>query len=316
MIGSKTLSTAAVPQKEVLGSKRQKRSQVRPNVPLAKGPSNKLIAEKLRELASLLEQQKANPFRIKAYRQAANTLENLKREASMVFLEKGRQGLIQIPTIGDTIASTIATLVITGKFPLLERLKGESEPEKLLSSIPGIGQKTAQVLHEELGIESLEQLEHALTDKRLHDLAGIGEKRLEGIKNTLRTRLGRKPRFSSLANLPLPPVSELLEVDREYRQKDQAHSLFRIAPKRFNPSGEAWLSVLHTSRGSRDYTALFSNTARAHALNKTHDWVVIYLQMNGFEKPYTVITAQYGPLTGKRMVRGREMECQAFYSSD
>ena len=53
-------------------------------------------------------------------------------------------------------------------------------------------------------------------------------------------------------------------MDREYREQADAGKLPRIAPRRFNPSRAAWLPVLHTRRGQRAYTALFSNTARAH----------------------------------------------------
>jgi putative hydrolase len=58
--------------------------------------------------------------------------------------------------------------------------------------------------------------------------------------------------------------AELLDVDREYREKAAAGELQQIAPRRFNPSREAWLPILHTRRGNRRYTALFSNTARTH----------------------------------------------------
>jgi hypothetical protein len=58
-------------------------------------------------------------------------------------------------------------------------------------------------------------------------------------------------------------LTELLDVDREYREKAAAGTLRLIAPRRFNPTGEAWLPVLHTRRGQRRYTALFSNTARS-----------------------------------------------------
>jgi putative hydrolase len=104
-----------------------------------------------------------------------------------------------------------------------------------------------------------------------------------------------------------------LELDREYREKAQAGKLRLIAPRRFNPSGEAWLPVLHTRRGLRECTALYSNTARAHELGMTHDWVVIYCDDGTRELTYTVVTAQRGVLQGKRVVRGREDECLAYY---
>jgi hypothetical protein len=56
-------------------------------------------------------------------------------------------------------------------------------------------------------------------------------------------------------------------------------------------------------------TALFSNTARAHALGRTHDWVVLFYERNGDEGQCTVVTETRGPLAGRRVVRGRESEC-------
>ena len=68
----------------------------------------------------------------------------------------------------------------------------------------------------------------------------------------------------------------------------------RIAPRRFNPTGDAWLPVLHTQRDGRHYTALYSNTARAHELGTTHDWVVIYRDDDQHSGSWTAITASFG----------------------
>jgi len=110
-----------------------------------------------------------------------------------------------------------------------------------------------------------------------------------------------------------PGVGELLGVDHEYRHKADAGALPTIAPRRFNPQKESWLPVLHTERGDRHYTALFSNTARAHELGRTQDWVVIYCDCGRAEQQFTVITASHGILAGRRIVRGREEECAAYY---
>lgn len=107
-----------------------------------------------------------------------------------------------------------------------------------------------------------------------------------------------------------PDVDTLLDVDREYREKAAAGTLRRIAPRRFNPLAEAWLPILHCQRGDWQFTALFSNTARAHALGKTADWVVLYFHSDhGPEGQRTVVTETTGPLQGQRVVRGREPEC-------
>jgi hypothetical protein len=143
-------------------------------------------------------------------------------------------------------------------------------------------------------------------------VAGFGPKRLAGIRDSLAHRLGR-------VNVPMvpgdtPSVSELLDVDHEYREKTAAGELQRIAPRRFNPSGHAWLPILHTRRGARRYTVLFSNTARAHRTGNSRDWVVLYGDNGSGEHRHTVITARYGPLRGRRVVAGREDECLAFYT--
>jgi putative hydrolase len=107
----------------------------------------------------------------------------------------------------------------------------------------------------------------------------------------------------------------LLDVDREYRRRAADGDLPTIAPRRFNPSGEAWLPVLHTQRDGWHFTALYSNTAQAHQLGRTRDWVVLYFYDDEHaEGQHTVVTETHGALTGMRVVRGREAECRAYYT--
>jgi hypothetical protein len=228
-----------------------------------------------------------------------------------LFRARGLDGLKELPHIGESIARAIRELLTHGRLPMLDRLRGEADPVALLASVPGIGRVLANRLHDELGLETLADLESAAHDGRLENLAGFGAKRLAGIRDTLAHRLGRLQRPP--VTHAVPGVPELLDVDREYREKAAAGELQRIAPRRFNPSGEAWLPILHTRRGTRRYTALFSNTARAHRAVKTRDWVVIYGDDGGGEDRHTVITATYGPLRGRRVVPGREQECLAAY---
>jgi hypothetical protein len=83
---------------------------------------------------------------------------------------------------------------------------------------------------------------------------------------------------------------------------ESAKQLPTIAPKRFNPAGKAWLSILHTQRGDFQFTVLFSNTARAHELGRTRDWVVIsYYDDHHREGQATVVTETRCPLAGKRV---------------
>jgi len=103
----------------------------------------------------------------------------------------------------------------------------------------------------------------------------------------------------------------LLDVDREYQDKATSRSLRKIAPERFNPGGEAWLPILHTMRGPWHFSALYSNTALAHQLGRTGDWVVIYFHRDATpEGRRTIVTETQGPTRGLRVARGREAECK------
>jgi hypothetical protein len=273
--------------------------------------ANDVVARRLEEVARLLEAHGADVHRVRAWRSGASRIRGLDRSVADILRQEGTEGLEQLPEIGPVLSRAIKSLVVTGHLPMLERLRGEMEPDRLLASVPGIGRKLAVRLHRELDISSLEDLEAAAQSGRLASVAGFGAKRIAGILDTLASRLGR-------ASFPPPatndaPVSELLDVDAEYRRKAAAGELERIAPRRFNPKHEAWLPILHARRGDREYTALFSNTARAHELGRTRDWVVIYHDGHGGERRETVVTVRGGALAGNRVVRGREEECAHFY---
>jgi hypothetical protein len=274
---------------------------------------NEDIAGRLEEVAQILAAQGASRFRVQAYQRAAQTLRTLPRPVSQLFAEEGLAGLEKLPAVGESIAHSIRDVLLHGRLAMLERLRGESDPIALLTSVPGIGKGLAWKIHDDLGIETLEELEAAAHDGRLENFVGLGAKRLAGIRDSLAHRLGRVRRPPPPAVPPEPSVVELLDVDREYRHEAEAGALKKIAPRRFNPTGEAWLPVLHTARGSRHYTALFSNTARAHQLAKTHDWVVLFYDDGKGERQCTVITSEFGRLRGLRIVRGREEECAAYY---
>jgi hypothetical protein len=271
------------------------------------------IATRLEEVADVLEAQHANPYRVQAYRRAAMTMRNCGRPVSDIVGKEGVEGLQELPGIGESLSRTIHQLFTTGRLPMLERLRGESDPVGLLTSVPGIGRRLAERLHADLGIASLEELEAAAHDGRLAGIEGFGSKRIAGIRDSLAGRLGRVRKTAPPTVAPEPSVSEILAVDREYRLKAEADELPKLAPRRFNPQHEAWLPILHTMRGDRHYTALFSNTAHAHQAGKTHDWVVIYYDGGRGERQCTVITSERGTMKGRRIVRGREAECTAHY---
>ena len=274
---------------------------------------NQLAAERLREAASLLASQDDNPFRVAAYRRAAEAIAGLDQDLRGLFEAGGIKALTEIPGVGPRIAGGLAELVRTGRWTYLERLRGSTEPRDVFRAIPGIGPALATRLHETLHVETLEQLETALHEKAAKSVAGIGPRRLAMLRAALSQMLARI-RAVRTGPTDEPSVDTLLDVDREYRTRVKAGALRKIAPKRFNPKGEAWLPILHTQRGKWHFTALFSNTARAHELDKVQDWVVLYFHSDsGGEAQRTVVTETHGALRGQRVVRGRERECFAVY---
>jgi len=281
---------------------------------------NARIAQRLNEMATLRELQHDNPYRVAAYRRAAETVALLPRSLRSVFEADGVRGLDALPGIGPRIAASIVELLETGHWRQLDRLRGEAEPEVLFRTIPGVGSELARRLHDELNVDTLEALELAAHDGRLQGLPRIGARRAAAMRAALtqlldRTRALRRPRAAASAAHE-PPVQLLLDIDREYRHAADAGSLPTIAPRRFNPGAVAWLPVLHTAHGDWHCTALYSNTARAHELGRVRDWVVLYCEEpTRAERQYTVVTAQHGAWAGCRVVRGREPECAAWYAA-
>jgi len=280
-------------------------------------PENDQIAAWLRQAAEILQAQGANPFRVNAYRRAADSVGSFPESLRETFAQKGIEGVDALPGVGAGIASAIAEMLQTGHWAQLERLRGSLDPVSLFRTVPGVGPELAQRLHNALGVDTLEALEAACHDGRVERVSGVGKRRAAAIRAGLadileRSRLRR--RQHSAAESVEPAVGLLLDVDREYRDKAKTGELPTIAPKRFNPEAKAWLPVLHTTRGEWHFTALFSNTARAHELKRTQDWVVLYFYDDQHvEKQRTVVTESRGALAGKRVVRGREVQCRAYY---
>lgn len=276
--------------------------------------SNQDIADKLLEMADLLQQQDANPFRVSAYRKAARTVTGHGEAMAELAEREGTEGLAELPAIGGSIARAIEEMLRSGRWLQLDRVRGSLEPEKVFQGIPGIGPELARRIHQELEIETLAELEQAAHDGRLEHVPGVGPRRCRMVSSALdqmlRRRSPRRPASPGEPSEEEPPVAMLLDVDREYRRKADAGRLRKIAPRRFNPENRTWLPILHTQRDDWEFTALFSNTARAHDLDRTDDWGVLYFHSDhGPEGQRTVVTETSGRLEGQRVVRGREAEC-------
>src|SRR3954452_18886548 len=112
--------------------------------------NNKTIAEKLREYANHLEAREVNVYRVRAYRQAAQTVLQLDREIKDVLEAEGRAGLEALPGIGQHLSYTIEGMVRTGEFRTLGADGGVMYPRRLFGSLPGVGPHLAKQLHEQL----------------------------------------------------------------------------------------------------------------------------------------------------------------------
>ncbi len=151
-----------------------------------------VVADALDEIALLLELRGENPFKTRAYGNAARILRALDDDLDSLVRTRGLRG---IKGIGDAIAEKVTTLVETGRLPFLDKLREET-PAGLLEwiRIPGLGSKKARVLSVQLGITTLDELERACRDGRVRVLDGFGEtseaKILAGIER-LRSHAGR-----------------------------------------------------------------------------------------------------------------------------
>lgn len=283
--------------------------------------SNEEIAGALERVADLLEVQGASSHRVRAWRRGAESVRNSDRSPAMLV---SSAALGEIAGIGPRLAVAIEELAGTGRLGILERLEGTVSPEERFSSVAGIGPVLAGRVHDQLGLTTLEELEQAAHDGRLDRVPGFGSRRTRAVQEVLGFLLSASSRRRArilgaeteprAVRPPVPEVALLLAVDDHYRREGAAGHLREIAPRRFNPSRADWLPILHLERGGWSFTALYSNTARAHALGRTHDWVVIFYERDGVERQCTVVTELSGPLKGRRVVRGREEECRQHYT--
>jgi DNA polymerase (family 10) len=127
-----------------------------------------------------------DPFRLRSYRNAAEAIETWPTPMQKIAAENGIAGLQSIPGVGKAIAGKILELLDRGTFDAWERIIKET-PEGVLDllDIPGIGPKTAAVLHQKYKVSSLESLREFVKNGGLELVDGIGPKTAERIKESL-----------------------------------------------------------------------------------------------------------------------------------
>jgi DNA polymerase (family 10) len=186
------------------------------------------IAKQLDEVGDLLEIQEANPFRVRAYRNAVRTINELATPLERMVADE--EDLTALPGIGKELARHITELVATGEMGVLAELR-EIVPSTLVQimRLPGVGPKSARKLWDELGVETVEELKSAAKEGRVSELKGFGEKKqaliLSGIeqfhRHSARYRLDEADRFVTplLEYLSALGEAEKVEVAGSYRRR-------------------------------------------------------------------------------------------------
>ncbi|MSU40478.1 MAG: DNA polymerase/3'-5' exonuclease PolX [Pedosphaera sp.] len=184
------------------------------------------VADILAEIGTLLELKGENPFKTRAYSNAARTLEGLTESLATIVAE---ERLGEIKGIGEALQEKITTLVTTGKLPYYDELKAATPPGLLeMLQIPGLGPKKVKKLHDELAIDSVEKLEADCNAGRVAALDGFGEKTqakiLEGIafKRTYASK-----HYLSTALIAAEPILDALRQHPDVIRCSTAGSLRR-----------------------------------------------------------------------------------------
>ncbi|MGD8643076.1 MAG: DNA polymerase/3'-5' exonuclease PolX [Chromatiales bacterium] len=173
---------------------------------------NSEIAERFETLADLLELEGANPFRVRAYRNAARTIRGYGK--AMADLVKAGEDLSKLPDIGKDLAAKIAEMVRTGKLEALEEVQ-HRVPRALseLMRLQGLGPKRVKTLYDTLNIRSIEDLKRAARSGQIRELPGFGEKTEAMIMSRLAHFAGTKRRT------PLPEAEEIVTPLVEHLKK-------------------------------------------------------------------------------------------------
>ncbi|HEX3464740.1 MAG TPA: DNA polymerase/3'-5' exonuclease PolX [Candidatus Elarobacter sp.] len=220
--------------------------------------TNREIADRLREIRTLMEFAGEAFFKFMAYERAAETLEN----AAPLGAEIDEARLTALPGVGKSIAGRIATIARTGTDPYLEELRAKY-PSTLMEvlKVQGVGMKTAQQLFERLGIASLADLERALDDGALGTIPRLGAKSIENIRRGVLSYKGRTKRTP--LGVALPVAREVIEYLRKYTD---AQDLTAAGSVRRQEPTVGDVDVICTSESADAVVAAFTAWDRAEAV--------------------------------------------------
>lgn len=234
---------------------------------------NEDIAVIFEEMADLLEIDEANPFRVRAYRNAARTIRGLSREVG--DLVKEGKDLTELPGIGKDLAAKIREILDSGHAAALDKLHREipASVEDLLK-LPGLGPKRVKQLYHEQGIENLAQLESAARKQQLRVLPGFGSKTEQNILDNIHALRSREKRFlRNVAVTYAEPLIGYLKTHKDVRKAVIAGSYRR------GKESVGDLDILVTTGRPRPVMKHFSGyeeVARTVSLGETRATVILH----------------------------------------
>src|SRR3989344_739435 len=204
------------------------------------------IAAIFDEIADLLEIQGENPFRIRAYRNAARQMESMGVPAADMVAKD--EDLTELPGIGDDLAAKIREMVETGKCKALEKLRAKFPPTiTTLLKLPGLGPRRVKTLYDKLKIKTLEQLKAAAREHKIRELEGFGDKTEATILEALEQHAEQATRFKlAVAAQYAEPLVAYLKQSRNVKQVEIAGSYRRCK----ETVGD--LDILATTQGASD----------------------------------------------------------------
>ena len=190
------------------------------------GVQNFELARQFYEMASLLEVRDESVFRVRAYQRAAQTLETLAEDVAVVA---ARGELTRLPGIGRELAARVEEYLATGAIASLDAMRGEFAPGFLtLLEVRGLGPRTAKLLHDRLGVDSVEKLEEACRSGAILAVPGIRAKTRENIlKGVALWKAGRERTPLSSARLVALQVADALRAHGGVDRLEVAGSLRR-----------------------------------------------------------------------------------------
>jgi DNA polymerase/3'-5' exonuclease PolX len=183
-------------------------------------PTNTQIADVLEQMADVLDDRNANPYRVGAYRTAAQTIREHEQPLAEVYHEHGVNALMELPGVGESLSAHIARYIETGQLGRRTREDDAFDPVVLFSSVPGVSRALARRIVDELGITTLDALERATYDGRLLTVKGVGRQTVAALR------------------LQLNSLLQWTALERRQRVRRDAYRLATLAEAAGQPTSE------------------------------------------------------------------------------